>query len=114
MVYVIYQVTESLTNYFDTYFSDEYYLFLFFKKKKKTLAKIIDSVVKFGTISVGGCGGQPLCSKSILKVVSQMAKPREHIHAPFLTQMTVLVGNLGFQSMTNHYGGPCIYMVSKF
>ena len=54
----------------------------------------------FETISIGGCGGQPLCSKSILKVVSQMAKPTEHIHAPFLTQMTVLVRNLGFQNMT--------------
>ena len=109
MVYVIYQVTESLTTYFDTYFSILVIntIFFFFFKKKKKLAKIIDSVVKFGTISVGGCGGQPLCSKSILKVVSQMAKPREHIHAPFLTQMTVLVGNLGFQSMTDHYGGPC-------
>ena len=58
-------------------------------------------------LNIGGCGGQPLCSKSILKVVSQMAKPKQHIHAVFLTQMTVLVGNLGFQSMTDHYGGPC-------
>ena len=112
MVYVIYQVTESLANYFDTYFSIlvmNTIFFFFFKKKKKTLAKIIDSVVKFGTISVGGCGGQPLCSKSIVKVVSQMAKPKQHIHAAFLTQMTVLVGNLGFQSMTDHYGGPCTF-----
>ena len=36
-----------------------------------------------------------------------MALPKETAHAPFLTQMTVLVGNLGFQSMTNHYERPC-------
>ena len=40
-------------------------------------------------------------------VKSQMAKPNGHIHVPFLTQMTVLVGNLGFQSMTDHYETPC-------
>ena len=36
-----------------------------------------------------------------------MAIPKEHAHAPFLTQMTVLVGNLSFQSVTNHYKRPC-------
>ena len=109
MVYVVFEATESLTSHFDTYFSIFVTNTTYFSslKRKQNLGKIIDSVVEFGTISVGCCGGQALCSKSILKVVSQMAKPREHIHAPFLTQMTVLVGNLGFQSMTNHYGGPC-------
>ena len=43
-----------------------------------------------------------------------MAKPKQHIHAVFLTQMTVLVGNLGFQSMTNHYGGPCTWVTLHF
>ena len=33
-------------------------------------------------------------------VKNQMALPKEHAHTPFLTQMTVLVGNLGFQNMT--------------
>ena len=37
-----------------------------------------------------------------------MANPNAHIHVPFLNQMTVLVGNLGFQSMTDHYETPCI------
>ena len=37
-----------------------------------------------------------------------MAAPKEHAHAPFLTQMTVLVGNLSFQSVTNHYERPCM------
>ena len=58
-------------------------------------------------LNVGGCGCQPLNSKFILKVKSQMANPSEHIHGPFLTQMTVLVENLGFQSITNQYGRPC-------
>ena len=61
-------------------------------------------------LNVGGCGCQPLNSKFILKVKSQMANPNEHIHGPFLTQMTVLVENLGLQSITNQYGRPCIYL----
>ena len=40
-------------------------------------------------------------------VKSQMAKPNGHIHVPFLTQMTVLVGNIGFQSISDHYERPC-------
>ena len=36
-----------------------------------------------------------------------MAIPNEHVHFPFLTKMIVLVGNLGFQSITNHYQTPC-------
>ena len=65
---------------------------------------MIFSVVEFGTISVGGCGGQPLHAKSILKAESQMARPKEYVHAPFLLQVVVLVGIVGFQSITNHYG----------
>ena len=38
-----------------------------------------------------------------------MAKPREHVHVQFLTKMIVLVGNLDFQSITNHYQTPCVY-----
>ena len=92
MVYVIYQVTESLTNYFDTYFSILVMNTIFFSssKRKKTLAKIIDSVVKFGTISVGGCGGQPLCSKSILKVASQMVRLCDYASVFFLTYILVI------------------------
>ena len=99
MVYAIYQVTESLTNYFDTYFSILVMNTIFFSssKRKKNLAKIIDSVVKFGTISVGGCGGQPLCSKSILKVVSQMVRLCDYatvlfsyLHIGFLTFLALL------------------------
>ena len=52
-------------------------------------------------LNVGGCGNQPLDSKFILKVKSQMANPNAHIHVLFLTQMIVLVGNLGFRSITN-------------
>ena len=44
---------------------------------------------------------------STAKVVSQMAKPREHVNVPFLTKMIVLVGNLGLQNIINHYETPC-------
>ena len=57
---------------------------------------------------IGGCGGYPLSSKSILKVKKQMPLPKEHGHVPFLTKMAVLVGNLGLQSMSKHYEKPCI------
>ena len=33
--------------------------------------------------------------------------PKEHEHVPFLTQMIVLVSNLGFQSISEHYERPC-------
>ena len=36
-----------------------------------------------------------------------MAIPKEHEHVPFLTQMIVLVSNLGFQSKSEHYERPC-------
>ena len=49
-------------------------------------------------------GGQPLSSKFILKVKSQKARPKEHVH---ITPWMVFVGILGFQSITNHNGRPC-------
>ena len=33
--------------------------------------------------------------------------PKEHVHITFLTPWIVFVGILGFQSLSNHYGGPC-------
>ena len=42
-------------------------------------------------------GSQAVFSTPVTnKQTSQMANPNAHIHAPFLTQMTVLVANLGF------------------
>ena len=38
-----------------------------------------------------------------------MAIPKEHEHVPFLTQMILLVSNLGFQSISEHYERPCIF-----
>ena len=61
-----------------------------------------------------GCGGQPPNSKFILKVKSQMANPNAHINVPFLTQITVLVGKFGFQSMSDHYERPCISKILLF
>ena len=58
-------------------------------------------------LNVGGCGGQPLNLKSIPKVKIQMPLPSEHTQAPILTQWTVFVGHLGFQSITNQYERRC-------
>ena len=40
-----------------------------------------------------------------------MAVPKEQAHAPFLTQMTVLVSNPGFQTVSDHYERPCRTLV---
>ena len=67
------------------------------KRKKKTFSKIINPVVEFGIFSVGGCGGQTLHSKFILKVVSQMVGFCEYatvlfsyLHIGFLTFLALL------------------------
>ena len=36
-----------------------------------------------------------------------MPLPSEHTQAPILTQWTVFVGHLGFQSITDQYERPC-------
>ena len=36
-----------------------------------------------------------------------MPLPGEHTQAPILTQWTVFVGHLGFQSITDQYERPC-------
>ena len=59
-------------------------------------------------LNVGGCGGQPLSSKFILKVKTRMAIPKEHVHITFLTPWIVFVGFLGFQSMTLCCKTPCM------
>ena len=59
-------------------------------------------------LNVGGCGGQPLSSKFILKVKKQNPLPKEHVHITFLTPWIVFVGILGFQSLSRHYERPCI------
>ena len=59
-------------------------------------------------LNVEGCGGQLLSSKFILKVKSQMAIPKEHVHITLLTPWIVYVGILGFQSIKIHNGRPCI------
>ena len=40
-------------------------------------------------LNVGGCGGRPLSSKSILKVKTQISKPKEHAQITFLTPWIV-------------------------
>ena len=65
-------------------------------------------------LNVGGCGGQPLSSKFILKVKKQNPIPKEHVHITFLTPWIVFVGNLGFQSLSRHYKRPCIKPLVSF
>ena len=43
-----------------------------------------------------------------------MANPNAHIHVQFLTHMTVLVGNLGFLSITDQYETPCKIQALNF
>ena len=62
-------------------------------------------------LNVGGCGGQPLSSKFILKVKKQNPLPKQHVHITFLTPWIVFVGILGFQSLSRHYERPCIIYI---
>ena len=54
-------------------------------------AQFLTSVL---TRCIGGCGGYPLSSISILNVKKQIPLPEEHVHVPCLSQTTVLVGNI--------------------
>ena len=65
-------------------------------------------------LNVGGCGGQPLSSKFILKVKKQNPLPKEHVHITFLTPWIVFVGILGFQSLSRHYERPCTAQQQMF
>ena len=58
-------------------------------------------------LNVGGCGGQPLSLKFILKVKTQIPIPKGHAHIRIVTPWIVFVGILGFQSLTKHYEVPC-------
>ena len=98
-MYVAFEAIESFKSLFDTYFSNLVMnpIYFYRLKRKKILGNIIFSVVEFGKISVGGCGGQPLHSKSILKVVSQMVRFYDnattlfsYLHIGFLTFLALL------------------------
>ena len=58
-------------------------------------------------LNVGGCGGQPLSSKFILKVKKQNPLPKEHVHIMFQPPWIVFVGILSFHSLSRHYKKPC-------
>ena len=65
-------------------------------------------------LNIGGCGGQPLGSK--FKIHSKGKKnqnplPKEHVHIMFLTPWIVFVGILGFQSLSRHDKGPCMFII---
>ena len=64
-------------------------------------------VFQFGTISVGGCGGQLMGAKSILMVVSQISASRHHLHTLFFTHLPIFVGNTTNWSRAYQYWTPC-------
>ena len=45
-------------------------------------------------LNVGGCRGQPLGSKTILKVKTQMLRPKEHAHIMFLIPMDCFLSEI--------------------
>ena len=44
--------------------------------------------------NVGGCGGQPLSLKSILKVKTQIPKPKEHAQIPFFNPIDCFLSEI--------------------
>ena len=45
-------------------------------------------------LNVGGCGGQPLSSKSILRVKTQISLPKEHAQIPFLNPIDCFLSEI--------------------
>jgi hypothetical protein len=74
------------------------------------------SVWKFGTLFVGGCGGQPMLLFWILIDKTQMSRPPECAATFFKTWRSILVGHLGLQSVTYRVDTPCntLYFVFSF
>ena len=64
-------------------------------------------MLNFGTISVGGCWGQPMLLfwKNIDK--TQMSPPSECAASFVWTWKSCLVGHLGLQSMSYQVETPC-------
>ena len=45
-------------------------------------------------LNVGGCGGQPLSSKSILRVKTQISLPKEPAQIPFLNPIDCFLSQI--------------------
>ena len=65
-------------------------------------------VFQFGTISVGGCGGQHMGAKSILMVVSQISASRHHLHTLFLLIYQLLIELQPIEVAHTNIGHPVI------
>ena len=77
-------------------------------KKKELLLESWNIRMNFGSISVGGCRGQPMLLfwKTIDK--TQMSKPLKCAASFFKTWRSILVGHFGFQSVLLEIETPCI------
>ena len=57
--------------------------------KTEVLNHVFFVILVLLLLNVGGCGGQPLSSKSIPKVKTQISIPQEHAQITFLTPWIV-------------------------
>ena len=57
---------------------------------------------------VGGCGGQPIRSKSILKVKTQIPIPKEHAQITFLNPIDCFLSQITIYNFPICLGSPCI------
>ena len=62
---------------------------------------------KFQFSHVGGCGGQPLRSKSILKVKTQIPIPKEHAQITFLNLNDCFLSQMTIYNFPTCPGSPC-------
>ena len=67
----------------------------------------------YGTLSDGGCWGQPLLFFQNLVDETQMPKPQKYTDTFILTKKLFLVGLRGLQSISNPVERPCIKMAPK-
>ena len=56
---------------------------------------------------VGGCGGQPIHSKSILKVKTQIPIPKEHAQITFLNPIDCFLSQITIYNFPICPGSPC-------
>ena len=63
--------------------------------------------IKLQFSHVGGCGGQPIRSKSILKVKTQIPIPKEHAQITFLNPIDCFLSQITISNFPNCPGSPC-------
>ena len=63
---------------------------------------------------VGGCAGQPLSSKSILKVKTQIPIPKEHAQITFLNPIDCFLSQITIYNFPICPGSPCKNNMQQF